>query len=136
VKIKRLGVIFSCALILSSCGASQSSGSSNLVCAFVEGYLDNKALALVFLAEGGSAAESIEGTIGVLSAEVTPESEARKVFDDFYSAMSGWAMFVDAAVALDDRNGITFAAGELEKKIDQIAPQCQELGWNFKKGWR
>lgn len=88
------------------------------------------------LAEGGSAAESIEETIGLLSTEVSLGSDARKVFEEFYSAMSGWATFVDTAVALEDRNGINFAAGELEKKIDQIAPQCEELGWNFQKGWR
>lgn len=132
----RLGLILSLSLALSSCGASQSTGSSNLVCAFVEGYLQDKALALSSVAQGGSAAEAIEATIGGLSGQIPKDSEARPAFDTFLNAMSMWGAQVDIAYQSGDSAGITSAAATLEEKIDSAASQCEAMGWKFEQGWR
>lgn len=131
-----VGTIVSISLILSSCGGSQSSGSSNLVCAFIESYSTNKSFALTSLAQGGSAASDIEATIGGLSTQVQQGTEVRQVFDDFFSAMSNWGSQVDSAYAVGNTTGITSAAIELETKIDLLAAKCESLGWKFEKDWR
>ena len=123
-------------LILSSCSGSQSSRSTNFVCAFIEGYSTNKTFALSSLAEGGSAASDVDVTIGGLSTQVQQGTEARQVFDDFLSATSNWGSQVDSAYAVGDTTRITLAAIELEKKIDLLAAKCESLGWKFEKDWR
>jgi hypothetical protein len=131
-----LAALVTGSLILSSCGGSQSSSSTNLVCAFIEGYSMNKSLALTSLAQGGSAASDIEVTIGGISNQVQQGSEVRQLFEEFLSAMSSWGSQVDSAYSVGDQDGITTAALELETKIDLLAIKCETLGWKFEQDWR
>ena len=123
-------------LILSSCSGNQSLASTNLVCAFVEGYSMNKSLALSSLAQGGSAASDIAVTLGGISTQVQQGTEVHQLFEEFFSAMSSWGSQVDSAYAVGDKAGITSAATQLETRINPIAARCEKLGWKFERGWR
>jgi hypothetical protein len=122
--------------LLSSCGQDSVSGSSNFVCASVETYLDSKAFALQSAASGGSAEDSINATVGLLSQSVGDDSEARLIFDKFLDSMSAWSQKVDSYVLTQNNEDLTIAAAELEKQIDEIVPLCEASGWTFQKGWR
>jgi hypothetical protein len=132
-----LTISFASILFLAGCGNSSSdAGSKNMVCAFVEGYLDNKTFALIALAEGGSARESVDDYLGLLSGEFSTDLDSKELFDDFFEAMLYWGSSVDLADAQSDSAAITNAAIELERKMDGIEIRCQEFGWNFKENWR
>jgi hypothetical protein len=107
-----------------------------MVCAFVEGYLDNKAFALKDLAEGGSAEANIQSLLGALLSEFESDLESKVLFEDFFEAMKTWGMSVDFAFSQGDSDAITKAAIALEIKMDEISKACESFGWKFEKGWR
>jgi hypothetical protein len=130
-----LTISFASILFLAGCGNSSSdAGSKNMVCAFVEGYLDNKTFALIALAEGGSAEESVDAYLGGLSGEFSTDLDSKELFDDFFEAMLYWGSSVDLADA--QNKSLTNAAIELERKMDGIEIKCKEFGWKFKEDWR
>jgi hypothetical protein len=130
-----LTISFASILFLAGCGNSSSdAGSKNMVCAFVEGYLDNKAFALIALAEGGSAEESVDAYLGGLSGEFSTDLDSKELFDDFFEAMLYWGSSVDLADA--QNKSLTNAAIELELEMDSIETRCKEFGWKFTEGWR
>lgn len=132
-----LSVFLTSILVLAGCGNSSSdTGSKNMVCAFVEGYLDNKAFALIALAEGGSAKESVDDYLGGLSSEFSTDLDSKALFDDFFEAMLYWGSSVDLANTQSNSAAITNAAIELEIEMDRIEIRCEEFGWNFKEDWR
>jgi hypothetical protein len=132
-----LCVSFTSIVFLAGCGNSSSdTGSKNMVCAFVEGYLDNKAFALQDLAEGGSAKDAIESLLGALSREFESDLESKVLFADFFEAMKTWGASVDLAVPQGDSDEITKAAIALEIKMDEISKACESFGWKFEEGWR
>ncbi len=132
-----LTISFASILFLAGCGNSSSdAGSKNMVCAFVEGYLDNRTFALIALAEGGSAEENVDDLLGGLSGEFSTDLDSKALFDDFFEAMLSWGSSVDVAEAQNDSAAITNAAIELEAKMDRFEIKCQEFGWKFKEGWR
>ena len=122
--------------LLTSCAQNSVSGSSNFVCASVETYLDNKAFALQSAASGGSAEDSINSIVGLLSESVGNDSEAKVIFDKFFTSMSAWSQKVDTFVLTQNDEDLTKAAAELEKQIDEIVPLCEASGWKFQEGWR
>jgi hypothetical protein len=136
MKISKFAFLIVGSMLLSGCGGTPTLSSNNLVCAFVEGYLETKALALVSLAQGGSASSWIDGDVGAISTEIPEGTEARQVFDDFLIAMSVWGNRVDSANTTGNSAEITAAAIELEAKMDPIAAECERLGWKFLKDWR
>ena len=132
-----LSTLFTSILFLASCGNSSSdTGSKNMVCAFVEGYLDNKAFALKDLAEGGSAEESIDFFLSPLSKEFDSDLDSKVLFGDFFEAMKTWGSSVDLAFSQEDSAAVTKAAIDLELKMDQISRTCETFGWKFKNDWR
>ena len=132
-----LGVFFTSILFLAGCGNSSSdAGSKNMVCAFVEGYLDNKVFALIALAEGGSAEETVDDYLGGLSGEFSTDLDSKELFDDFFNAMLFWGSSVDLASKENNTAAITNAAIELEIEMDRIEIRCKEFGWKFKEDWR
>jgi len=122
--------------LLTSCGQDSVSGSSNFVCASVETYLDSKAFALQSAASGGSAEDSIDATVGLLSQSVGVDSDARFIFDKFLNSMTYWSQKVDSYVLTQNNVDLSNASAELEKQIDEIVPLCEASGWTFRKGWR
>ena len=122
--------------LLTSCAENTVSGSSNLVCASVETYLDNKAFALQSAASGGSAEDSINATVGLLSQSVGVDSDAKVIFDKFLSSMMVWSQKVDSYILTQNKDDLTKASAELEKQIDEIVPLCEASGWTFQEGWR
>ena len=132
-----LSVFFTPILFLAGCGDSSSDvGSKNMACAFAEGYLDNKVFALIALAEGGSAEESVNDYLGGLSSEFSNDLDSKSLFDDFFEAMLYWGSSVDLANTQSNSAAITNAAIELEIEMDRIEIRCEEFGWKFKKDWR
>ncbi len=121
---------------LTSCGTTKSSGSTNLVCASIESYLSSKALALVDAAKGGSAADSIDTTIGTLKEVIKSDATSIELYDSYLSAMKKWADAVDQYQMDKQSASLTDAAIELESQIDLIAPKCESKGWRFESGWR
>jgi hypothetical protein len=136
MKITRVRFLIVFSFLLGGCGENPTLSSNNLVCAFVEGYSDTKTLALVALAQGGSAASDIEILVGGISTEVPEGTEARQVFEDFLSAMSDWGTRVDSANTSGNSAEVTTAAIELERRMDPIGEKCERLGWKFLKDWR
>ena len=128
---------FTSILVLTGCGNSSSDAvSKNMACAFVEGYLDNKAFALKDLAEGGSAEESIDFFLSPLLKEFDSDLDSKALFSDFYDAMNTWGSTVDFAFSQGDAASITKAAMDLEAKMDEVAKTCESFGWKFENGWR
>jgi hypothetical protein len=125
-------------LFLTGCGNSSNAEmeSKNIACAFVEGYLDNKAFALKDLAEGGSAQESVNYYLTPLLTELDLDLDSKELFSDFFEAMISWGSSVDLAYAQNDSAAITSAAIVLESEMDQVAIRCENFGWKFEKGWR
>jgi hypothetical protein len=122
--------------LLTSCAQNSMSGSSNLVCASVETYLDNKAFALQSAASGGSAEDSINAIVGLQSQSVGVDSDAKVIFDKFLSSMIAWSQKVDSYVLTQNNQDLNNASAELEKQIDEIVPLCEASGWTFQEGWR
>ena len=120
---------------LTSCGSSVS-GSTNLVCASIESYLRDKAIALVDAAQGGSATESVDATIGTLREVIKSDTNSIALFDSYLSAMKEWAATVDQYQVTKQADALTAAATELESQIDSLAPKCTSSGWKFESGWR
>ena len=135
-KSRFLVVIAFASLALSSCGSSGSSGSTNLVCASIEGYLSSKALALVDSARGGSARESIDVMIGGLADGMESDSTSSALFSSYLGAMDKWADAVDQFQVSKQSDALTAAALELEGAIDSLATKCESNGWRFESGWR
>ena len=129
-------VILSLVFVLTGCGGSSSTASGNLACSSVEQYLADKALALKSAAEGGSAEESIVGTVGELSAVIDSDSVAKEIHDKFFNSMLLWSQSVDRYIIAQNKEDLSNAAGELEKTIDQLIPMCEKIGWNFQEDWR
>ena len=132
-----LSVAFTSILFLAGCGNSSSeTGSKNMVCAFVEGYLDNQAFALKDLAEGGSAKESVDYFLSPLLKEFDADLDSKVLFEDFYEAMKTWGSSVDLAFSQGNSEAITKAAIDREIKMDEISRTCESFGWKFENGWR
>ena len=133
-----VAIIFPLSFFLAGCGISSKpdSKSINMVCAFVEGYLENKALALKDLAEGGSAQESVNYFFSPLLNEFDADLGSKELFKDYFDAMDTWGLSVDLAYAQSNKEAITNAAMALETEIDPIAIRCENFGWRFKNGWR
>lgn len=107
-----------------------------MACAFVEGYLDYKAFALIDLAKGKSARDSIDYYLSPLLNEFNEDLYSKKLFNDLFEAMNTWGSSIDLAYAQSSKASITDAATELEEQMDSIAIRCENLGWRFKSGWR
>ena len=132
-----LSTLFTSILFLASCGNSSSdTGSKNMVCAFVEGYLDNKAFALKDLAEGGSAKESVDYFLSPLLKEFDADLDSKVLYRDFFEAMMTWGSSVDLAFSQADSASVTKAAVDLEREMDEISITCESFGWKFENGWR
>jgi hypothetical protein len=133
-----LVLLFLTSLFLTGCvnSSNAEAKSKNLVCAFVEGYLENKAFALIELAEGGSAEESVDYYLSPLSNEFNTDIDSKELFSDFAEAMLSWGSSVDLAQMQNNSAAITNAALELEIEMDKIEIKCEEFGWKFKKDWR
>lgn len=121
---------------LTSCGSSDSSGSTNLVCASIESYLSTKALSLLDAAQGGTATEAIDAMVGTQVEVIELGSISRDLFDTYLSAMNKWAAAVDEYQISKQSEPLTAAALELESEIDSLAPKCESNGWRFESGWR
>jgi hypothetical protein len=135
-KSRLVAVIALASLGLSSCGSTGSSGSTNLVCASIEGYLSSKALALVDSARGGSARESIDVMVGELVEGIESDSTSSALFESYLNAMEKWADAVDQYQVSKQSDALTAASSELEGRIDSLALECQSNGWKFEAGWR
>lgn len=131
-------LLFLSSLFLTGCVNSSNSEakSKNIVCAFVEGYLDNKAFAVKDLAEGGSARESVDFYLTPLLNDFASDLDSKELFSSFLEAMITWGSSVDLAYARSDSAAITNAAIVLESEMDQIAIRCENFGWKFEEGWR
>ncbi|ASY16778.1 hypothetical protein A1sIA79_00640 [Candidatus Planktophila versatilis] len=130
-------VFFTSILFLAGCSNSSSNiGSKNMACAFVEGYLDNKAFALKDLAEGGSAKESVDYFLSPLLKEFDADLDSKVLFGDFFEAMISWGSSVDFAHAQNNSAAITNATVVLESEMDQFAIRCENFGWKFEKDYR
>lgn len=123
-------------LFLTGCGSSASTASSNLACSSVEQYLADKALALKSAAEGGSAEEWINQSVGGLAQGINSDSVAKEIHDKFFDSMLSWSQSVDRYVITQNQEDLRTAAGDLEKAIDQLIPMCEKVGWVFQQGWR
>ncbi len=122
-------------LLLSSCSfANNTDSPENLVCSFVEAYMDDKALGLTSAAEGGSAEDWIQRTIGELGKGFDLSSEV--IYVEYLNAMLTWARAADQYVLMRNADTLTNAARELEFKINDLQIQCENAGWKFKEGWR
>jgi hypothetical protein len=122
-------------LLLSSCTFENSTDSSEkLSCSFIEAYLDDKALALKSAAEGGSAEEWIQRSIGELGKGFNLKSE--QTYIEYLDAMLSWSRSVDQYVSLRNDIILTNAARELEYEINGLQIQCENDGWKFKTNWR
>ncbi|CAN2174304.1 hypothetical protein MCETARE7_00130 [Candidatus Nanopelagicaceae bacterium] len=130
-----ISIVVMC-LGLTSCGTTQSSGSTNLVCASIESYLSSKALALVEAAQGGSAVDSVNGTIGGHREVIKDDATSIALFDSYLSAMTTWAVAVDQYRIDQQSASLTEAATKLESQIDSFIPKCESRGWRFESGWR
>ena len=128
--------IFTLSLGLTSCGTTSSSGSTNLVCASIESYLSTKALALVDAAQGGSAVDSVNGTIGGLKEVIKDDTTSIAPLDSYLGAMTKWAVAVNQYRIDQQSASLTEAATKLESQIDLLAPKCESKGWRFESGWR
>ena len=128
--------IFTLSLGLTSCGTTSSSGSTNLVCASIESYLSTKALALVDAAQGGSAVDSVNGTIGGLKEVIKDDTTSIALLDSYLGAMTKWAVAVNQYRIDQQSASLTEAATKLESQIDLLAPKCESKGWRFESGWR
>ena len=128
--------IFTLSLGLTSCGTTSSSGSTNLVCASIESYLSTKALALVDAAQGGSAVDSVNGTIGGLKEVIKDDTTSIALLDSYLGAMTKWAVAVNQYRLDQQSASLTEAATKLESQIDLLAPKCESKGWRFESGWR
>jgi hypothetical protein len=135
-----LNVIAALTLVIStaSCSSFENSeqASNNIACAFVEGYLDNKAFALKAVAEGKSARDDVDFYLSDLSNQLVSGSDASAVFAKFLGAMQKWASEVDYYQSTGDLDGFSIAAANLEVDIDSIEKSCIDLGWKFKSDWR
>ena len=132
-----LSVFFTSSLFLAGCGNSSSdTETKNMACAFVEGYLDNKAFALKALAEGGSAKESVDYFLRPLLKEFDADLDSKVLFGDFFEVMISWGSSVDFAYGQNNSAAITSAAIVLESEIDQIEIRCENFGWKFEKDSR
>ncbi len=122
-------------LLLSSCTFENSTEpSENLICSFIEAYLDDKALALKSAAEGGTAEEWIQRSIGELGKGFDLKSE--RIYVEYFDAMLKWSRSVDQYVSLRNEDILTNAARELEFEINDLQIQCENAGWKFKANWR
>ena len=108
--------------------------SENLVCSFVEAYIDDKALALKSAAEGDGAEDWIQGTIGELGKGFDLSSE--KIYVEYLEAMLTWAKNIDQYILASDKNILSKSAIDLELKINNIQKLCENSGWKFKSNWR
>ena len=132
-----LCVSFTSILFLTGCGNSASdAGSKNMVCAFVEAYLDTRAFALKGLAEGGSAEENIDLYLSPLSKEFDSDLDSKVLFNDFFDVMKTWGSSTDIAFSQRDTAAITQSAIDLETEMDEISKTCESFGWKFENGWR
>ena len=121
---------------LTSCGTTQSSGSTNIVCASIESYLSTKALALVDVAQGRSAVDSVNGTIGGLREVIKDDATSIALFDSYLGAMTKWAVAVNQYRIDQQSASLTEAATKLESQVDAFIPKCESKGWRFESGWR
>lgn len=122
-------------LFLSSCApANNADSSENLVCSFVEAYIDDKALAMKSAAEGDGAEDWIQGTIGELGKGFDLSSE--KIYVEYLEAMLTWAKNIDQYILASDKNILSKSASDLELKINNIQRLCENSGWKFKSNWR
>jgi hypothetical protein len=136
-KVNLLLSILVAALLSAGCSAQQSSkAESNLICAFVEGYLDDKGFALSSAAEGGSAEDWVIFSTGNLSSAIQENTQAEVIYNKYLQALTIWSRKIDKSIKLKNESQISIAAKELEIRIDEIAPMCENLGWKFKQGWR
>jgi hypothetical protein len=93
-------------------------------------------MALVDAAQGGSATESVDATIGTLREVIKSDSNSIALFDSYLSAMNKWAAAVDQYQVTKQSDPLTVAATELESQIDLLVPKCTSSGWKFESGWR
>ena len=137
---KRLVLALSLLLTMSAgvsgCGSSTSIASVNMVCAGVESYQSTKTFALMDAAEGESAQDSIDVTLGTQREAIGEENSVLSIFDEYLSAMRKWAMAVDQYQLEKQTENLSTASEELENQIDVLASQCEAKGWNFEDGWR
>lgn len=137
---KRLVLALSLLLTISAgvsgCGSSTSIGSVNMVCAGVESYRSTKTFALMEAAEGGSAQDSIDATLGTQREAIGEDNSVLSIFDEYLSAMKKWAMAVDQYQLEKQTENLSTASEELENQINVLASQCEAKGWKFEDGWR
>jgi len=133
---KSLFIFFGLILCLTGCSSGSSISSANFACSSVEQYLDDKALALKSAADGGSAEEWINGTVGQLGQGIGSDPVSREIYDKYLASLIIWSQSVDRYTVIQNQEDLRNASGDLEKAIDQLIPMCEKIGWNFQQGWR
>lgn len=93
-------------------------------------------MALVDAAQGGSAAESVDATIGTLREIIKSDATSIPLYDSYLSAMKKWADAVDQYQMNQQSASLAEAAIKLESQIDSFIPKCESRGWRFESGWR
>lgn len=124
-----------CLGVLSACGGSSERSASNRACAIVEDYLDTKTLILMEAKRGDSALEAAEFFLGDRE-NVAGYPSAERIFDAHLSAMKVWAQAVDRYQQNQISDELEKATLDLERRIDELIPLCEDAGWSFESGWR
>ena len=130
-------VFFPLTFTVSCTKNSDGNKGTEIVCAFVEGYLETKVLAMTL--PKGQSIDFVEATVPTAetlkgSFEIGDTQEA--VLEEFRSSMIDWAIQLEQYKLNKDGAALKRAGITLETSIDSISSECQELGWEFKKDWR
>ena len=101
---------------------------------FIEAYSNYKTAALKSVTKGPGAEFYIQKVLGKVAQGLSENEESSVVFHKYLQAMTAWSKEVD--LNFQDKAKMSEAANKLELEIDQLAPMCEKLGWEFKNNWR
>ena len=130
--------IFGCLLPLMGCSSEPVKiEGANLVCAFVEGYVETKVLIMSSPpSEAVSYAETLVPTPESLSSVSPFTVEAKNILLDYREAIIRWSSELSAYTQDENKARFAEASKALESSIDNLAEKCEKLGWEFKDDWR
>jgi hypothetical protein len=107
-----------------------------MACASVESYRSKTTFALMDAANGGSAQDSIDVTLGGQRELLSEDSSVLSIFDKYLGAMNKWATAADHYQQDKKAENLSAADVELENQINVLASECEAKGWKFEDGWR
>lgn len=130
-------LVFSLMFTVSCSTNSSENKGTEIVCAFVEGYLDTKVLAMT-LPEGQSIdfVETSVPTAETLKGSFELGETQRAILEKFRSSMIDWARQLERYKSNKDEVLLREAGLNLEIALDSISSECTDLGWEFKENWR